>query len=80
MHVSSSSSSYDITVSLAFGPDTATREALAVVNNETSLYYRCHQMMPVFNQTFGVGQIAPTTWEDRQCVTRYPPPHMTILD
>jgi hypothetical protein len=44
-----------VTVEVAFDTNTATAEARAVVTNETSLYYRCHQMMPVFNQTLQEG-------------------------
>ena len=62
------------TLELSFDERTATEEALVPVNNESSLYYRCHQYMPVFNTTNDAAPdgVPPRTWEDRQCVTTYP--------
>ena len=62
------------TLEVAFDATTAEEEALVPVNNESSLYYRCHQYMPVFNATdkSAPDGMPPRTWEDRQCVTTYP--------
>jgi len=58
-----------VEVEITFDANTALDEALVPVGNTTSLYYRCHQKMPVFNTS---EQSAPTVWEDRQCRTSYP--------
>ena len=62
-----------VTITLAFDASTAQAEVLTSVTNETNVAWRCFQYMPIFNSTGEKPELEPRMWEDRACITRYPP-------